>query len=235
MSRINIIDSIRGFSFFPMFIFHIFAAYDLVNLFTTSTVNNPSIHFLGLIRNVFIILAGVSMSLSVINKKDNVKYYTSRLKRSLKILVHAMFLTALTHYLFPGFGIKFGVLHFIGLSTLLLSPIAGNNFLLVLLAIVLLFVKIPSINPTIDTITGAGIHYNMADWFPLQKYLPLMIFGILLGKLIFNDMEKKDDKSLPTVLEYIGRESLNFYTGHLTLLILVFYIWKKYFTNRPSF
>jgi uncharacterized membrane protein len=146
-----------------------------------------------------------------------------------------MFLTALTHYLFPGFGIKFGVLHFIGLSTLLLSPIAGNNFLLVLLAIVLLFVKIPSINPTIDTITGAGIHYNMADWFPLQKYLPLMIFGILLGKLIFNDMEKKDDKSLPTVLEYIGRESLNFYTGHLTLLILVFYIWKKYFTNRPSF
>lgn len=234
MTRINIIDSIRGFSFFPMFIFHIFAAYDLTNSFTTMTTKNIYISALGLIRNVFIILAGVSLSLAAINKTDSTKYYTNRLKRSINILIHAMFLTVLTHYLFPGFGIKFGVLHFIGIATLLLSPIAGNNILLLIALVVLLFVDIPQINPTLDTIIGMQSHYSMADWFPLQKYLPLMIGGALAGNIIFKEkpkelIVKELSTKETTLLEWIGQNSLEFYTVHFSLLMITFYIAKNYF------
>jgi uncharacterized membrane protein len=231
MSRINLIDQLRGASFFPMFIFHLFASYDLVNLFTVQTVGNKFIQFLGLIRNVFIVLAGISMSLSVINKTDPTKYYMNRLKRSIKILIHAMFLTALTHYLFPGFGIKFGVLHFIAIATLILSPIADNNILLLFVLIAALFIEIPPINSVIDTISGAKIHYNMADWFPLNKYLPLLIGGIFLGKIIFNDYEKETPKELSdtSILEWMGQNSLELYTGHFSLLMIIMYIAKHYF------
>ena len=68
-SRITIIDSIRGFSFIPMFIFHLYSTYDLVNSFKTSSTSKPFISFLGLIRNVFILLAGISLGLSSHYKK----------------------------------------------------------------------------------------------------------------------------------------------------------------------
>ena len=228
-SRITIIDSVRGFSFIPMFIFHLYSTYDLVNSFKTSSTSKPFIRFLGLIRNVFILLAGISLGLSSHYKKG-VKYYTSRLKRSVQILIHAMFLTVLTHWLFPGFGIKFGILHFIGIATLLLSPIASNNLLLIVLLLLVIFIKVPSINPIIDTITGARIHYTMADWFPLKQNLPLIIIGTIAGNVIYENKSKfiSEDKN-ESVLEWMGKNSLDLYTGHVVLLIIVFYIAKKFF------
>jgi len=228
-TRITIIDSIRGFSFIPMFIFHLYSTYDLTNNFTTSTTLKPTIQFLGLIRNVFIILAGISLALSSQYKKG-IKYYSSRLKRSVQIIIHAMFLTILTHFLFPGFGIKFGILHFIGISTLLLSPIASNNILLIILLLLVMFSKIPPINPIVDTITGASINYNMADWFPLKQNLPLMIGGAIIGNVIYKNKSKfiTKDKNV-SVLEWMGKNSLDLYTGHVTLLIIIFYIAKHYF------
>lgn len=228
-SRITIIDSVRGFSFIPMFIFHLYSTYDLVNSFKTSSASKPFISFLGLIRNVFILLAGISLGLSSHYKKG-IKYYTSRLKRSVQILIHAMFLTVLTHWLFPGFGIKFGILHFIGIATLLLSPFASNNLLLIVLLLLVIFIKVPSINPIIDTITGVHIHYTMADWFPLKQNLPLIIIGTITGNVIYENKSKfiSEDKN-ESVLEWMGKNSLDLYTGHVVLLIIVFYIAKKYF------
>ena len=232
MSRIILIDSIRGFSFIPMFIFHIFSTYDLTNNFNTMTSANPIVSFLGQIRNVFIILAGISLSLSALNKKDNTSYYSVRIKRSIQILIHALLLSVLTKYLFPGFEIKFGILHFIGIATILLAPIASNNILLLIL-LLMCFIKIPNINPTIDTILGTSVHYNMADWFPLKTNLPLIISGVLLGNVMFDKTNKapgpKEQGHKESVLEWMGKNSLDLYTGHVVLLILVFYIAKHYF------
>jgi len=229
MSRIILIDKIRGFAFIPMFIFHIFSTYDLTNNFTTLTSGNPIVSFLGQIRNVFIILAGMSLSLSALNKRNNKSYYSVRIKRSIQILIHALAISALTEYLFPGFAIKFGILHFIGIATLLLAPIASNNILL-LIVLLICFIKIPNINPTVDTILGTSIHYNMADWFPLKQNLPLIVSGVLLGNVIFEKKNKIDKvQTQDSVLEWMGKNSLDLYTGHVVLLILIFYIAKHHF------
>jgi uncharacterized membrane protein len=228
MSRLTVIDSIRGFSFIPMFIFHLYAMYDLTNGFRTSTTSHPTIHFLGLIRNVFILLAGISLALSSHYKKG-ITYYTSRLKRSFQILIHAMVITVISHYLFPGFGIKFGILHFIGVATLLLSPFASNNILLIVLLLLTIFVNVPRINPTIDTITGASINYNMADWFPLKQNLPIIITGTIIGNVLYTYKNNKNEEKKISILEWMGKNSLDLYTGHFVLLMIVFYIAKKYF------
>ena len=232
MSRITLIDSIRGFSFIPMFIFHLFSTYDVTNNFSTMTTSIPIVSSLGQIRHVFIILAGMSLSLSALNKKNKKQYYSVRLKRSIQILIHAFILSALTEYLFPDVAIKFGILHFIGIATLLLAPIASNNILLLTVLLLCIFVKIQPINPTIDTIVGMRAHYNMADWFPLQKTLPTIISGVILGNIIFknnNKISRIKTYQKDTVLQWMGKNSLNLYTGHVILLFLIFYIAKHYF------
>ena len=230
MTRIDIIDKIRGFSFIPMFIFHIFSTYDLVNLFSTHTSGHPVIEFLGLIRNVYILLVGVSLALSTKKHEDKKDYYFMRLKRSIHIFFHALIITIITHYLFGNIGIKFGVLHFIALGTLLLSPIADNIYLILLFFVLSLVITYPKINPFFDTITGAKIHYSTPDWFPLNSKLPLMIGGLIIGHLLYSktDKIKKEEKDKLSILEWMGKHSLELYTGHIIGLIIIFYLLKKY-------
>ena len=241
MSRLNILDSIRGISFIPMCIFHIFSTYDLANDFQTNSTSNMIVYTLGLIRNVYIVMAGISLAMSAKNKKSkNEKdYYISRIKRSTEIFVHAFIITIVSHYLYPNFGIKFGILHFIGLGTLLLSPIADNRLFLLIALCAMIYIYIysviPPINPTIDTITGATIHYNTADWFPLNANLPLLITGVILGNMIDKKNEtiidKKNENTSDnklSIFEWMGRHSLELYTGHVVILMVLFYLIKKF-------
>ena len=231
MTRINIIDTIRGVSFFPMCIFHIFYAYDLVNLFTTNVSQNGFISFLGMIRNIYILLAGVSLALgSHENKKD---YYMSRLKRSLNILMHAMIITIFTHLIFPTFGIKFGILHFIALGTLLVAPSASSNLMIIISLLLWIIFPFPPINNFIDTITGAMTHYSMADWFPLNRNMPILLTGTLIGSIIYKTKINSteiivNEKKKDTLFEWMGKNSLYLYTGHMIIIISVMYLLKKF-------
>jgi uncharacterized membrane protein len=231
MTRINIIDTIRGVSFFPMCIFHIFYAYDLVNMFTTSVSQNVFISFLGMIRTIYIVLAGISISLaSRENKKD---YYTSRLKRSLIILMHAMIITIFTHLLFPTFGIKFGILHFIALGTLLVSPYASSNLMIIISLLLSIIFPIPPINNVIDTISGAMTHYSMADWFPLNRNMPILLIGTLIGGIIYKTKKNNTEmvvkeKRKDTIFEWMGKNSLDLYTGHMIIIISIMFLLKRY-------
>ena len=236
MSRIDILDTIRGISFFPMCIFHIFFSYDLVNSFSTHISYNSIISFFGKIRNIYILLAGISLALSANYKKSNDEYYFSRFKRSLLILLHGSLITILTHVLFPNFAIKFGILHFMAIGTLLVSPIADNYLFIVIAFLLVIFLKIPSINPFIDTITGAKTYYNMADWFPLNKNLPLLLSGVFIGNIIHSNTSKKSTNQgslertnikKDTVLEWMGKNSLDLYTIHMVIIMVFFYLLKR--------
>ena len=40
----------------------------------------------------------------------------------------------------------------------------------------------PKINSHIDLITGANNTYPMMDWFPLNKWLPLLLAGLVFAQ-----------------------------------------------------
>jgi len=244
MNRYSSIDILRGLSFFPMFIFHFFSGYDLVH--STNLSKNKLIFFFGLVRNLYLILAGVSLAISAkkLNKDDNSlikidkdelkNYFINRFKRSGQILLHGLILTVITHILFPDQGIKFGILHFIAFSTLLLSPIAISQTLTIIVLFISIFVKFPIINSFFDTITGAEIHYSTIDWFPLNKNLPLMLIGILIGHVAFNNNNKnknnnKNNTDKETMLEWIGKNSLYLYTSHMVIILIVYYYLAKHY------
>ena len=155
--RFEQFDILRGLFFIPMFIFHLFSIFDLTK--KTNLTDIPFIHSLGLVRNLYIILAGFSVYLSYkayLNKdstKKSIKnFYYLRFKRSIIIGIHALIITILSHYLYPQFGIKFGILHFIALSTLLITPLVHmNNIIITLITLYISTIwDFPKINIFLD-------------------------------------------------------------------------------------
>jgi uncharacterized membrane protein len=240
--RYSQIDILRGLFFIPMFIFHLFSMYDLTNHFNTSVTSNKLLVFIGNVRDLYILLAGYSVYLSYqsykeSNKKSNkesnmIDFIKYRLSRSGTIAIHALLITVVSHYLYPNFGIKFGILHFIAVGTVLLAPITAldSPAITFMIGAIWLYITsnnlIPSSNEVINTITGKVIHYNMADYFPLNAKLILLISGLFLAQIIHPKLKPtKNDKT--NVLEEMGKNSLELYTSHFIIIMITYYILKN--------
>lgn len=225
-NRLLFIDNIRGIAFIFMVIQHLFYFYDVSKYYETNYASNPLISMSGTIaRTIFIILSGYSLGLSYKSKKKK-----NRFKTPILVLTHAMLITCVTWFLYPEFYIRFGVLHYIGLSTLLLSFLAPykNLYLISFIGSLILYIlsdNLPKIKNILDLILGTGGNmYNMMDYFPLLKWLPYSIFGLYLFKINEPITEILNLKMLSneTILTNIGKNSLNYYTLHI-IILLFFY------------
>ena len=225
MERIVIIDNLRGIAFLFMVFQHVFYFYDVSTHYKTSYSKNDMVDKSGLIaRTMFIILAGYSVYMAYNkDKKVNLK---KRASRSLEILGHGLFLTAITYVLYPDNFIRFGILHFLALGTLLISVLAPYKIATIIIFVLSIYSSnsFPRINPFIDTITGAQAPASMMDWFPLNTWISVLLFGLILGQNI--DVSKLNIKFLEfdNVITQIGKNSLNLYTSHVSLLIMAYFI-----------
>jgi uncharacterized membrane protein len=234
--RLDWIDISRGIFFFPMLIYHLFSIYDT----TTGTIysQKPVIHFLGNVRLLYIILAGISLYLATIKPQPIGTFLKKRWNRSYHIAFYAAALTILTYFLYPSSMIHFGILHFIALATLLVSPIAYANSipLTSVCFIISLWLSygnlVPSISKPIDVVTGGSVPYNSMDWFPLKRYLPYLLFGLLFAQLVglgehdeHDKHKNEEDKETPyRQLEWMGKNSLELYAAHVIVLLVVYYV-----------
>ena len=219
MTRINLIDNLRGIAFIFMIIQHIFYFYDVSNNHITTYSNNSIIQLFGTIaRTLFIFLAGCSIVLNYKKNKKNFK--KNKFKRTIEILIHALIITITTYILYPNSFIRFGILHFIGISSIICSFIVPYPKLYILFILFFSLITPPKINTFIDTITGSNAHYNMIDWFPLFNWIPLMLFGMLFTKNFNFDIIKVSENKF---LSYLSNNSLNLYTSHVILFNLFFY------------
>jgi uncharacterized membrane protein len=227
MERIKIIDNLRGIAFLFMILQHVFYFYDVSNDYRTLYSSIDIIYYSGLFARVlFILLSGYSIYMNYNkNKKTN---FMKRLKRSFEILFHGMIITLLTYVLYPNYFIRFGILHFLALGTFIISFLAPYKLASVIILLLLTTIKYPNINSYIDLITGTNSPSFMMDWFPLNKWLPLLLFGLVIGQNL--DIKTLD---IP-ILEFdnfitgIGINSLNLYTIHVVIL-LIFY---KFLNNK---
>ena len=54
-------------------------------------------------------------------------FIKERAKRSTEIMMHAILISIITHILTPNLGVKFGILHFIALSTFITAPMVFSK------------------------------------------------------------------------------------------------------------
>jgi uncharacterized membrane protein len=229
MERIKIIDNLRGIAFLFMVFQHLFYFYDVSNDYQTSYASIDIIHYSGLFaRTLFILLSGYSIYMNY--EKDKKIHFMKRVKRSLEILMHGFIITLVTYILYPKYFIRFGILHFLALGTLLVSLLAPYKFLSIIVLFILMNVTYPKINSHVDLITGSNSQYYMMDWFPLNKWLPLLLLGLIIGQNI-------SAKILIPNLEFdnfvtdIGKNSLNLYTLHLIIIVIFYKLINNKFIN----
>lgn len=221
MERIVIIDNLRGIAFLFMIFQHIFYFYDVSTNYKTSYSSNIVVDKSGFIaRTMFILLAGYSVYMNY--AKDNKIHLNKRINRSFEILVHGLFLTGLTYILYPNNVIIFGILHFLALGTLLISVLAPYKVGTIIVFIISMIIKYPHIHPYIDTIIGTNIPMPMMDWFPLNKWIPVLLAGLIIGQNLIKNEVDIPMLEFNNIITDIGKNSLNLYTTHVTVL-LIFY------------
>lgn len=235
--RYDQIDILRGWFFIPMFIYHLVSSYDLTHGFKTNYSSIPWIKYLGWVRNLYIILAGYSVHLAWINYKTKdpkptiggfIKY---KLGRTWVIVKAALLITVISHLLFPEFGIKFGILHFIALSTLLITPIAvlESPAITGMIGAIWLYIVANNLipmtsSPIINTITGKFIHWSAGDYFPINNNLILVIGGLAAGQVITPWLKPIESNC---VFKTMGKHSLELYTSHILIILITYHVLAK--------
>lgn len=237
--RIGLLDEIRGFSVFLMILYHgFFLMSEVFNLPSGNLLFKFFMPVQPLISGIFIAVAGISSRLS-----------RSNALRGAKLLGIALGFTLATAVLLPlagleGFGIYFGILHFLSVSMLIFSLIRpalnyippawgivlcmvlyvltagiGDGYLGIApdfkLIIPVQFYQLPYLFPL-------GIctpEFSSADYFPLFPRIFLFLAGTYFG--IFAKSEKLPEWAYKTRVKpvaWLGRKALTIYIIHVPVL-----------------
>lgn len=224
-ARIWELDFLRGIALILMIYFH--TIYDLKEFYNypVSYANGPNFYIGKVSAILFMLISGISSSLS-----------KSNTKRGLKVLGIALVITVITHLYDLEYGIKFGILHFLGVS-MLLSPIFSkiNKYILVLLgtSIILLGNFVSGLNTTVNYLFPLGItssSFTSSDYYPLVPWFGIFLYGISLGKFLYNKklslftFTMKDNP-----VSKIGRKTLPVYLMHQPTIIIILVLLKYLF------
>jgi uncharacterized membrane protein len=237
------VDALRGIAIVMMVIYHFM--YDLYYFQISDAIfTNPFWHYFQRIdASTFILLVGVSLAISHTRalKKVGVDRGLAGkfVQRGLRIFGWGMVLTLGTWiFLGPRLAIKFGILHFIGVSVAISYPFLRLRWLNLLLGIVLLvtgqfLLRLTFPWPWLLWLGFEPANHAYVDYFPLIPWFGVILIGVFLGNTLYADNLRRFP--LPDlshlwpvrVLQRLGQHSLTIYLVHQPILfaILIPLLW----------
>lgn len=218
------IDVIRGMAVVGMVIYHFLVDVELLFGIPIGVYKFPVIIMARIVATLFIVLAGVSASIKFERLKQQRKVVFLEFgKKTGEILFWAGIVSSVTYVMFPGETVWMGILHFLGIATILIVPFLyiKNNLWLGIMGTVLLILGlfIPRIETTNYWLLPLGIvpkTFGSLDYFPIIPWFGLMLLGVILGRTIVKKLDgmhiKTNSKLL--LLSEIGQKSLLVYLLH---------------------
>jgi uncharacterized membrane protein len=229
------IDLLRGIAIIMMIIYHIFYDINFLDIYTFNLQDFSFKLFLYPIGTIFLLLVGISLTLSYNrSKKDLTKNNLIKkfVFRGLKIFFLGLIITLVTFfYLGQGF-IIFGVLHCIGISIILSIIFMRFRFQNIILAIIFIIFGIVLSSMTFDFnlflfLGFRPVDFYTVDYFPLFPWFGVILFGIALGNIFYPDYKRifslPDFSKLKIVkfFNFLGRNSLIIYFLHQPILLFL--------------
>ncbi|MEW6748283.1 MAG: heparan-alpha-glucosaminide N-acetyltransferase [Candidatus Micrarchaeota archaeon] len=216
--RVALVDGMRGMAILMMVAYHVVFDIDYLGLADIDLQWLPILLFQRATGSLFILVAGISMTLS--ESRDN--GYTHHAKRAGFLGLVALAITIAT-WVYPHEGfITFGIMHFLAAATMI-APFFFRfgklNVALALLAI-LLGLALNSMRTESHLLFPLGLpypEYSALDYYPLLPWFGIILLGICAGQALFVD--KKLDARIPRWLSFLGRNSLVVYLIHQPVLI----------------
>lgn len=238
------IDILRTLALAAMILYH--TLFDLAFLygFNIDVTEGGWKMFARMTAILFLLLVGISASLSYarLEKLSTTARWMKHLRRFLTVGAAAMSVTVATYILIPEQYVRFGILHLIATSALLLplfaplkkyTAIAGMVFLMLGSIVENLVTSTPLLLPFgIRTMT-----YATVDHFPLFPWFGVILIGYALGLHLYKEKSPNRLTSLKPrtynlrLLEWPGKHSLFIYLVHQPVLLLIMWLTL----GRPSF
>ena len=232
------IDFLRGIAIILMVAFHIlfdlrFFGFPGIKLSESFWYYAPR-----LIASLFILLVGVSLSISYSRSKKGAKgafLFVKYLSRGAGIFLWGMVITAVTWFFFRDEYIIFGILHFIGLSIVLAYPFLGMRYRNLFLGIACIACGMYLEGKTFpfSYLVFAGfipVGFATLDYFPLFPWFGMVLIGVFLGNTLYCGNARRfplSDRSKNIIAEalcYAGSHSLAIYLLHQLVIMTILYI-----------
>ena len=231
-SRYFELDAARGVALILMIVYHIlfclyFFGTGLISWFDPYVMSGAPIAFL------FVVIAGISLVLSVGRDTSPVKSAKKLFFRGLYILCFAVIVTLVTWLIYPEEVVVFGILHLIGCATILAIPFVVMKVKpFISLAFGMICIVL---SPIISMLRGPafllpfGIMYNgfaTLDYEPLIPWFGVMLLGVALGSVIYKGGVRHGILTklgtMPRAFSplcFIGRHTLIIYLIHVPIII----------------
>lgn len=223
------LDAMRGIALICMIAYHIlFCLY----FFNTGFVPDfdPQKYPGTPICFMFVFIAGISISLMTAHHTDSQTITKKLFVRSVQILLCAALVTFVTWIIYPSGFVIFGVLHLIGISTLLMIPLHKIRpvaaFIIGMLLIALSAITIHGPLFLLPFGFGPGT-ISMIDYEPLIPWFGVILLGYAAGLVLYRNGQRcfllSKLKEMPKILVplcYLGRHTLIIYLIHVPLIIL---------------
>ncbi len=221
------IDCLRVIAIVLMVAYHL--AYDLQIYYEFET--NLYGMFWSVLEKIsagmFLLLTGLCFTLSW----EASPQYGKFLKRGLRILAYAAVISIVTYAFDPPTYVRFGILHLIAGTTVLLPLFAPLRRLNLLIGLLILWVGISTKGTTVDTslllplgFLPAG--FESVDYFPLLPWFGISLIGMALGYgygtsgtrwFVPTGLKTKQK----AIIEAISKQSLLIYMLHQPVLLLL--------------
>lgn len=232
------IDFLRGVAIIMMVVFH--SAFNLY-YFDAFSIDIDSTPWWLLARStatIFIFLVGVSLTLSYSKTKrsrSKKSIWVKYIIRGSKIFSWGILITIITYFILREGFVRFGILHFIGLSIILAVPFIRYKTINLVIgsSIVIIGFYIDSFSVETSWLMWIGLQpesFYTVDYFPLLPWFGLILFGISAGNILYPDHERRFDlPDLGDVLpikffSFLGKHSLLIYLLHQPLIIIIMVI-----------
>jgi len=237
--RVWQIDAFRGIAIVMMITFHFIYDVAYFGEYTWSLDTGFWWYFARVTASFFLIIVGISLTLSYRQVKDSKPIWGIRKKyviRGLKIFGGGLIITLCTGIFLDEGMIIFGILHCIGLSIILAYPLIKYRYLNLIIGILCMTGGMYLSRFTFDFNLLLWLGFRPQDMYtfdyvPLLPWFGLVALGLFIGNTVFFPTARKKRRktasfSIPLVARtvcYLGRHSLVIYLLHQPLLILILY------------
>lgn len=235
------IDVARGIAVVGMVAYHFLVDLEMIFHLQIGVYKPPLVIFARIVALLFILLVGASAAI----KYEKLKTFgfhkitSGFAKKALQLLLCAGVITTVTFVMFRDETIVMGILHFIGISMLLIVPflLLDNKYLIFFALLFLIIgVVVPNIETTSYWLLPLGIvpkMFSTLDFFPLFPWFGIILIGVVAGRM-FKKKQIVLTKVLPDniLLAKIGQKSLMIYLLHQPILWSGLWITERLFSNK---
>ena len=227
------IDTARGIAVVLMIFFHLMWDLSFFGAYSGSMLAPPWRIFARSIGSTFIFLMGLSLTLAYHRlrlKLDGRQLFRKFLLRGVIIFGWGMVITAVTYFVLGRGFVVFGILHLLGLSTILAYPFLRWRWasLAAGIACIVLGAYANDVMSTSPWLLWLGVRQlgrYMVDFYPLLPWFGVALLGVFCGLSLYPagiprfDLPDLSPKPPIRALTFLGRHSLVIYLVHQPIIL----------------